>query len=528
MTKKIKIVTCIILMLMGIKVVVSAETFSSNITVDFDEWVVTYSGFSGDDPIKLVNATVVSGEGVPNDSNIIGIDSVYTDENGSYSGRVYLSENTAPGVYKAFVDSENGSASKRFIVIDETETAFYLTALNSKTTNTEFKTYLENNSEKFGFFLEDYTSGFPFAADVLFAQKPDNGYTSGKAVNQAFNKAIIIYDVKNSSNISSALESNAEILGINYTEYKGLSSESKALLNELLKNADYTKADFATIYEQNLIYAEIKSADRWTVQRDRILGYAQRMGYVFPSEYNSILNKDSVFQTVYREKNEITDFNSIKTKLDSVIGRVYTAENNPPTVDGTGGGGGGGGATKPSTPVAPDNTFSDIKNHWAENYITRLVENGAVNGYSDRTFKPDNTITRAEFTKIIVSIFELSGESKSQYSDVSKDDWYNVYIEKASASGIIQGSDGMFFPNKNITRQDAALIIHRVLTLKNITMKAGKEFSDNDEISEYAKVAVSQMSEIGVINGYDGEFMPKNNITRAEAVAMIVRALDLI
>ena len=528
MTKKIKIITCVILMLMGIKVVAFAETFSSDITVDFDKWVVTYSGISGDKAVKLVNATVVSGEEIPNGTNIVGIDSVFTGENGAYSGKIYLSDDTAPGVYKAYVDSENGSASKRFIVIDETETAAYLTALNSKTTNLEFSGYLKDNSEKFGFFSEDYESGFSFAANVMFSQKPNGGYSSCLAVSKSFEKAIIIYELKNSDDISIELKNNADILGIDYQEYEGLPSESKTLLNGLLKNADYTKADFETIYEQNLIFAEIKSADRWTVQKERILKYVERMEYVFPSEYNSISNKDSVFQTVFRERNKITDFKSIKTTLDSAVKEVYKNEDSKKEVSGTVGGGGGGGALRPLMPVAPNNTINDIKNHWAEGYITRLIDKGAVNGYEDGTFRPGNTITRAEFTKIIVSVFSLYGESEVKYTDVSKEDWFNSYVDIASANGIILGSDGMFFPKNNITRQDAAIIIQRILKLKSVEMKTGKEFLDNNEISDYAKEAVSNMAEIGVINGFDGKFMPRNNITRAEAVTMIVRALDLI
>ena len=524
MLKKTKILICLTLVLMLAGASAYAAGFSASITADLDAYTVTYYGTSGDKPIKIVNAVVISGEGIPDDSNVVGIDSVFTEAGGAYSGKIYLSKNLPSGTYKAFVDSENGSASKRFIIIDEAASASYLAALNGKSTKAEFKAYLEANSEKFGIFSEDFTESFSFAADLLFAQKPSGGYASAKSVNKAFDRAAVSYEIKNSTDTAEALEKNAQLLGVDYAEYAALSQASKALLNELLKNADYEKADFSEIYEQNLIYAEIKSADRWTLQKEKILQYANRMGYTFSPKYNAILNKDTVFQTVFKEKDAIGGFGEIAIKLNSVIDKVYADEQK---VAVTAGGGGGFVNTNPAVTPVKSGQLSDISGHWAKQYIDKLVENGGISGYEDGTFRPDNTITRAEFTKIIVSVFGISGSGQNGYSDVPSDAWYSGYIEKASANGIIYGSDGMFFPNSNITRQDAALIIYRVLKLKNIAMQAGNEFSDRDEIAEYAKNAVSEMTGAGIISGYDGNFMPRNSITRAEAATIIARAMEL-
>ena len=509
-----------------------AETFSADIYVNLDSYVITYSGVSGNQPVKLVNAVVVSGESSPDDSNVVGIDSVFTDEGGSYSGNLHLGKNALPGVYQVFVDSENGGTSKRFVVIDESASSSYLTSLNGKLTAEEFGTYLESNSQKFGFYAEDFAGDFSFASNIIFAHKPASGYASCQDVSKAFTKATAVYNVKNSSDTSASLKSNAAILGIDYAEYEALSSESKLMLNGLLKGADYIKDTFETVYDQNLIYAEVMSADRWTVQKERILRYAQRMGYTFPTKYNSISNKDAVFQTVFREKNDITEFAGVALKLNSAIDNVYAGEQKPSAGTGSGGGGAGGGSgfvnKNPVITPTQKGTFADVSDHWAKEYIDELVEKGSISGYEDGTFKPDNTITRAEFTKIIVSVFGLSGNSISEYSDVPDGAWYSEYIAKASANGVIYGSDGMFFPNKNITRQDAALIIYRVLKLKNIETQVGDTFADFEEISDYAKDAVAGMSGIGIISGYDGNFMPNNNITRAEAATMIARTMNFI
>ena len=531
MSKKIKSIVCVLMIIMGTGAMVNAEGLPANIAMDQDTLIVTYYGKSGTESAKIVNAVAVSGESDPDGNNVVGIDSVLTSTGGEFSGTIHLPSD-ASGVYKVFVDSENGSASKRFAIVDESDTT-WLVGLNAQP-KAGFRSYMESNSTRFGFFAADYSDDCrSFTADVLFGLKPSPaGYARYADVNKAFNKAVTVYEVKIGSDISSTLEYNAEILGIDYHEYESLDGTSKMALNTLLKTADYTKAEFEEVFEKNLIFAEIKSSDKWTTQRDRINEYASRMGYVFPSKYSYILDKDSVFQTVFDERNDIGGYDDIAVKLNSVIDRIYANQQKNITSSGGGGGAGGGGGgfvdTSPFVGEISGGQFADISDHWAARHIDKLVKNGAISGYGDGTFKPDNAITRAEFTKIIVSVFELEGNGDNDYSDVEKDAWYSDYIGRASANAIIYGSDGKFYPNNNITRQDAAVIVYRVLKLKNIQMKGGGNFVDQDEIADYAKEAVSRMSGIGIINGHEGRFMPSNNITRAEAATIIALAIDVI
>ena len=532
MPKIIKTTACVLMIMVGTVIVSNAASIPVNITMDQNTKMVTYSGKSGTESTKIVNAVAVLGESDPDGSNVVGIDSVLTGSGGVFSGTIHLPSD-ASGTYKVFVDSEIGSATKRFAIIDESD-ATWLVGLNTQTI-ANFQNYMESNSTKFGFFTADYSDDCrSFAADILFGLKPSPaGYAKYADINKAFNKAVAVYEVKTDSDISSTLEYNAGILGIDYDEYENLDSTSKATLDTLLKTADYTKAEFEEIFEKNLIFAEIKSSDKWTTQRDRINKYASRMGYVFPSKYDSISNKDSVFQTVFTERSDIGGYDDIAVKLNSVIDRIYANQQNNVTSPGGSGGGavGGGGSfvdTSSFRGGISGGQFADTSGHWAAEYIDKLVKSGGINGYGDGTFKPDNTITRAEFTKIIVSVFAIEGNGSNDYGDVAKDTWYSDYIGRASVNAIIYGSDGKFFPNNNITRQDAALIIYRVLKLKNIPMQGGNNFADQEEIADYAKDAVSNMSGIGIINGYEGKFMPRNNITRAEAATIIALAADVI
>ena len=550
MSKKTKVATCLMIMLSFIRVTsfVSAEQFSVHINFDSDNFTVSYYGVSGSQPIRVVNAVVVRGfDSAPDDTNVCGIDSVLTDEGGVYSGSINLSLATPAGNYEVYVDSENGHESKKFIIINESASVSFLTELNGKTDISDFKTYFEANAASFGVISGDFTSECrSFAEGVMFGQKTrDGNYTSAKAVYKAFDKAADIYDLKTTTDTDAAVKNYAEILGIDYDEYSALVPASKTLLKSLIKSADYTADDFAVIYEKGLIFAEIKSASSYAAQRDKILQYASRLqnvGFAFPQKYSAVVNKDAVYQELFRERNNISKFDDIEPKLSAAVDKIYAEEQKPNTANGAGAdtGGGGGGAfgggggslggfvnTNPTATAGRSGILADISNHWANKYIDKLVKIGAISGYEDGKFRPDNTITRAEFVKIIVSVFGISGSNADEYGDVSKDAWYSSYIDKAAANGIIYGNDGMFFPNNNITRQDAALIIYRILNMKNITMSDDSEFSDQSSISDYAKNAVSKMAGIGIISGYEGNFMPNNNITRAEAATIIALAMDL-
>ena len=162
--------------------------------------------------------------------------------------------------------------------------------------------------------------------------------------------------------------------------------------------------------------------------------------------------------------------------------------------------------------------------------IAKISKKGILNGYEDSSFRPDGLITRAEFAKLMVSLcqdanvnFESLGE---EFSDVASSDWYYDSVKKASGIGIVKGADGKFNPQSVITRQDAALMIHRVLVLFGKTLDGKADFSDSDAISSYAKDAVLSLASAGYINGLgDGSFAPLSNLTRAQAAQIIYNVI---
>lgn len=168
---------------------------------------------------------------------------------------------------------------------------------------------------------------------------------------------------------------------------------------------------------------------------------------------------------------------------------------------------------------------SDIHNHWAEKQIAEWVNNGLIKGYSDGTFKPDNSITRAEFAVIVNRIFGYTRISGDNFSDVSARDWFANDVKRSKAAGYILGTDdGKFLPNNKISRQEAAEIIFRILELEFDKTDALSAYTDAGSISDSNKAYVNTIIAKEYMKGYSNKtFGASKYMTRAEVVAALDR-----
>lgn len=136
-----------------------------------------------------------------------------------------------------------------------------------------------------------------------------------------------------------------------------------------------------------------------------------------------------------------------------------------------------------------DVKFPDISAHWAEIYINAAADKEIVNGYEDGNFRPDENITRAEFAKIIVKLTEKDISQKStEFSDVETH-WAEAYIAVLAEKDIITGyEDNTFRPDEAITRAEAVAIINRAVT-RNCAPNLIMPFKDvTDEHWAYAEI----------------------------------------
>ena len=106
------------------------------------------------------------------------------------------------------------------------------------------------------------------------------------------------------------------------------------------------------------------------------------------------------------------------------------------------------------------------------------------------------------------------------FEDVPSDAWYSSYVYSAVKNGIVSGvSANQFGTGLPITREDVAVLIWRACQGQEVNVE---NFSDGDDVSNYAKEAVMWLKESKIVSGYDdGTFRPKNLITRAETAKIL-------
>ena len=150
-----------------------------------------------------------------------------------------------------------------------------------------------------------------------------------------------------------------------------------------------------------------------------------------------------------------------------------------------------------------------------------------MEGYPDRTFRPDFSITRAEAVALFDRLFALKNDAQqAPYSDVDSSAWYSGAVNRMNALGFLTGyPDGTFKPQGEITRAEFTSLCYRFALQKNMKLNNQRAtyFPDvpNDN---WAALPIRQCSEAGFIFGYpDGSFGPDKRITRAEAVCIVNR-----
>ena len=177
------------------------------------------------------------------------------------------------------------------------------------------------------------------------------------------------------------------------------------------------------------------------------------------------------------------------------------------------------------------NPFYDIeKSDWFYDSVKYAYENGLMKGLSDTEFAPSSDITRAMFVTVIYRMEKEPQTEKCKFTDIEIGSYYEKAIAWANANGIVSGiSKDFFAPSEPITREQMASIIYRYATFKgyDITTSGSTAYTDNSDISDYAKDAVTWAAEKSIMTGNtDGSFAPKANTTRAQAAAVFMRILE--
>ena len=165
---------------------------------------------------------------------------------------------------------------------------------------------------------------------------------------------------------------------------------------------------------------------------------------------------------------------------------------------------------------------SDIIDHWAESNIKQAMENGWID--TTNTFRPNESITRAEFIKVVNRKFNFTEAEDITFTDVDKDAWYYEEVKKAVKAGYIKGNgDNTFEPNNPITREEVAVIITSIMNNKQENLEKIFWYKDYDMISSWATSSLEGAVSNGYMGVLDTHLRPKDNITRAESVVTLQR-----
>ncbi|MBO9600094.1 MAG: S-layer homology domain-containing protein, partial [Cohnella sp.] len=167
----------------------------------------------------------------------------------------------------------------------------------------------------------------------------------------------------------------------------------------------------------------------------------------------------------------------------------------------------------------------DIQDHWAESTLRKWVSEDLLQGYHNQYF-PDQPITRAELITLINRSYKLTEGSDITFSDLARTHWAYNQIAIAAKAGYVKGyKDGTIRPGNPVTREEAAGMIASYLGLSSTDLKGLTSFKDSRALSSWSKSAVAALAEAGIASGNtSGNFLPKNPLSRAEAVTLLEKA----
>ncbi len=204
------------------------------------------------------------------------------------------------------------------------------------------------------------------------------------------------------------------------------------------------------------------------------------------------------------------------------------------------------GATSVAQPISVPNVeaassvkvFPDIQGHWAQSDIEVLVNSGAINGFEDGTYRPQGTITRAQFSKILAVL--MGSESTNLAFSNMKNHWAGKYVNGLEDDGIIIASEypNGYNPEQKISRLEMSKMIARGLSSGNSSWKA--TFNGFEKLKyikvpfkDKSKISISDMPYVALANGSgivrgrtDGSYDPQGLATRGEAATMLNRYLN--
>jgi len=178
-------------------------------------------------------------------------------------------------------------------------------------------------------------------------------------------------------------------------------------------------------------------------------------------------------------------------------------------------------------PEIPACTFRDIKGHWAQALICEALEIGIAEGHSETTFQPQAPITRVEYAAMLLRTLGIgSGPAEAELNFTDREQvpaWAAGVVGHAVENGVLQGyPDRTLRPNEPVNRSEMVAMMARAMKWE--TLSGDTAFVDDGDIPDWAKGYVIGAVQSNLVHGREGNrFRPTAPATRAEATAMLLR-----
>ncbi|MBQ4110213.1 MAG: S-layer homology domain-containing protein [Clostridia bacterium] len=423
-------------------------------------------------------------------------------------------------VYSVLINGENAGT---FTYVDVSERSEFVSTL-AVTSASDLHSKINANSLLLG--LGDGEVTKP-VADILYTRLP---FLNAADFSNKLKYASVLDSLNKKEGGAKLLTDNDNLFSADLTtDFAGFSDAGVAKMVSLLSELNYTEKTFDEQYNDKKIAVTCYDVEHWT-ELAEILSSGIVPGI---NQHDSQINK--IAEIMMDKRNEFTS----AAEVVRCFNEAKAALNTPVILPGTGGGGGGsssgGGGGFSVAPSVSENIsesfevfkFEDLDHYlWAQDAVYALKEKGIISGVSEKAFAPGRSITRAEFAKLITGIFNLTSGNGS-FNDVAENSWYKPYVSACAYAGIILGDGENFFPEENVTRQDAAVMIFRALKTAGNELEGTYYFGDDENIAEYAKTAVSALAANKIIKGVgDSLFAPQNYIDRASAAVLIYNTMN--
>ena len=478
----------------------------------------------------------------------------YQDEKSASEDGLYefvMGVNHSDGTYTAIVrpkgDDSAASCSARIMSQSDYEAA--VDEINSASTAAEMTELLKKYG---GSSVFAYQNDIGITADEISAVLSE-GIKDGKfsktdyaANNDLYKKSVIIAGIQSGKagsvfDYSKELELDSGSIK-DYYKKEYVTAAVKADITQRLKKMRLTSRNFNVSLAEAFVLSVVKNPDGVDNALEIVTVFADE---IFAADIPS-LNRSTMSSVCGKD---YSDYAALAAAVRAAAseskdnGNSCNSGNSGNSGGSSRGGSAGGGisaeisipSVNPTDRAEPMNKdiFDDISSvQWARDAIIYLAENGIVNGKSANEFCPDDSITRAEFVKMLVGAMKIpqTGKTELNFSDVSPDDWYCSSVAAAFDSGIVNGYAGTFGAHDCISREDICTMLLRALRYSGKDISAEEPdngiFADFDSISDYAKDSVYALNAAGVVSGRSGGmFAPKSNATRAEAAKMIYMIL---